>query len=162
MLADDISPSKKVLAQWRMRQQHRCRSKFPKNQFPKNQCAKPGKCFRMNVVFCGRVAQLGEHLLCKQGVAGSNPVTSTNLIRTVTITYAAISVSFLIIFLGLIGLIDTGTTNPTPAFSAASRRNVRFSRILLYRSLMRSLIELSSLLPPHASQNLLSPFGQDV
>jgi hypothetical protein len=25
----------------------------------------------------GRVAQLGEHLLCKQGVAGSNPVTST-------------------------------------------------------------------------------------
>src|SRR6202035_3183996 len=27
----------------------------------------------------GRVAQLGEHLLCKQGVAGSNPVTSTNL-----------------------------------------------------------------------------------
>jgi hypothetical protein len=27
---------------------------------------------------CGRVAQLGEHLLCKQGVAGSNPVTSTN------------------------------------------------------------------------------------
>ena len=31
-------------------------------------------------VLCGgRVAQLGEHLLCKQGVAGSNPVTSTNL-----------------------------------------------------------------------------------
>ena len=26
----------------------------------------------------GRVAQLGEHLLCKQGVAGSNPATSTN------------------------------------------------------------------------------------
>jgi hypothetical protein len=26
---------------------------------------------------CGRVAQLGEHLLCKQGVAGSIPVTST-------------------------------------------------------------------------------------
>jgi hypothetical protein len=26
----------------------------------------------------GRVAQLGEHLLCKQGVTGSNPVTSTN------------------------------------------------------------------------------------
>ena len=25
----------------------------------------------------GRVAQLGEHLLCKQGVAGSSPVTST-------------------------------------------------------------------------------------
>ena len=27
----------------------------------------------------GRVAQLGEHLLCKQGVAGSIPATSTNL-----------------------------------------------------------------------------------
>ena len=27
----------------------------------------------------GRVAQLGEHLLCKQGAAGSNPVTSTKL-----------------------------------------------------------------------------------
>jgi hypothetical protein len=25
----------------------------------------------------GRVAQLGEHLLCKQGVTGSIPVTST-------------------------------------------------------------------------------------
>ena len=25
----------------------------------------------------GRVAQLGEHLLCKQGVAGSSPATST-------------------------------------------------------------------------------------
>jgi hypothetical protein len=28
----------------------------------------------------GRVAQLGEHLLCKQGVAGSIPVTSTNFL----------------------------------------------------------------------------------
>src|ERR1700752_912677 len=28
---------------------------------------------------CGRVAQLGEHLLCKQGVTGSIPVTSTNI-----------------------------------------------------------------------------------
>jgi hypothetical protein len=28
---------------------------------------------------CGRVAQLGEHLLCKQGVRGSNPLTSTSL-----------------------------------------------------------------------------------
>src|SRR5579863_5895896 len=27
---------------------------------------------------CGRVAQLGEHLLCKQGVRGSSPLTSTN------------------------------------------------------------------------------------
>ena len=37
------------------------------------------KCFKIiNSSRCGRVAQLGEHLLCKQGVAGSNPVTSTN------------------------------------------------------------------------------------
>ena len=28
----------------------------------------------------GRVAQLGEHLLCKQGVTGSIPVTSTNIL----------------------------------------------------------------------------------
>ena len=28
----------------------------------------------------GRVAQLGEHLLCKQGVTGSIPVTSTKAI----------------------------------------------------------------------------------
>ena len=28
----------------------------------------------------GRVAQLGEHLLCKQGVTGSIPVTSTNVL----------------------------------------------------------------------------------
>jgi hypothetical protein len=36
------------------------------------------KCFKIiNSSRCGRVAQLGEHLLCKQGVAGSNPVTST-------------------------------------------------------------------------------------
>ncbi len=35
-------------------------------------------CFRINNSgHGGRVAQLGEHLLCKQGVAGSNPVTST-------------------------------------------------------------------------------------
>ena len=27
----------------------------------------------------GGVAQLGEHLLCKQGVIGSNPFASTNL-----------------------------------------------------------------------------------
>jgi hypothetical protein len=26
---------------------------------------------------CGRVAQLGEHVLCKHGVVGSNPITST-------------------------------------------------------------------------------------
>jgi hypothetical protein len=32
--------------------------------------------------FCGRVAQLGEHLLCKQGVGGSNPLTSTRFAMT--------------------------------------------------------------------------------
>src|SRR5579862_5725489 len=38
------------------------------------------RCFRMDKVpIGGRVAQLGEHLLCKQGVAGSNPVTSTKI-----------------------------------------------------------------------------------
>ena len=35
------------------------------------------KCFRMKWLRNGRVAQLGEHLLCKQGVAGSIPATST-------------------------------------------------------------------------------------
>jgi hypothetical protein len=30
-------------------------------------------------VFAGVVAQLEEHLLCKQGVTGSSPVGSTNL-----------------------------------------------------------------------------------
>jgi hypothetical protein len=34
-------------------------------------------CRRIKEPFCGRVAQLGEHLLCKQGVAGSIPATST-------------------------------------------------------------------------------------
>ena len=39
------------------------------------------KCFKINASsHCGRVAQLGEHLLCKQGVAGSIPVTSTNFL----------------------------------------------------------------------------------
>ncbi len=39
-----------------------------------------GRCFRIDGTgHGGRVAQLGEHLLCKQGVAGSNPVTSTKL-----------------------------------------------------------------------------------
>ena len=31
----------------------------------------------------GAVAQLGEHLLCKQGVTGSIPVSSTNFERSV-------------------------------------------------------------------------------
>ncbi len=28
---------------------------------------------------CGGIAQLEEHLLCKQGVSGSNPLTSTRI-----------------------------------------------------------------------------------
>jgi hypothetical protein len=39
------------------------------------------KCFNINrSSHCGRVAQLGEHLLCKQGVAGSIPATSTKFL----------------------------------------------------------------------------------
>ena len=38
------------------------------------------KCFRMNGTDCGRVAQLGERVLCKHEVAGSIPVTSTKLL----------------------------------------------------------------------------------
>ena len=30
----------------------------------------------------GAIAQLGEHLLCKQGVVGSIPISSTNRYRT--------------------------------------------------------------------------------
>src|SRR5690349_15464942 len=33
-----------------------------------------------DVPLTGGIAQLGEHLLCKQGVRGSNPLTSTRLI----------------------------------------------------------------------------------
>ena len=37
---------------------------------------------RSSACFHGRLAQLGEHLLCKQGVTGSSPVLSTmNLVR---------------------------------------------------------------------------------
>jgi hypothetical protein len=40
------------------------------------------KCSKINgSSCCGRVAQLGEHLLCKQGVTGSIPVTSTNFLK---------------------------------------------------------------------------------
>ena len=39
-----------------------------------------GKCLKIaGRPRSGRVAQLGEHLLCKQGVAGSIPATSTNI-----------------------------------------------------------------------------------
>jgi hypothetical protein len=37
-------------------------------------------------LICGRVAQLGEHLLCKQGVGSSNLLTSTNHLLRVTAT----------------------------------------------------------------------------
>jgi hypothetical protein len=36
----------------------------------------------------GGVAQLGEHLLCKQGVGGSNPLASTILRRSAKRSYA--------------------------------------------------------------------------
>ncbi len=43
------------------------------------------KCFRMKWLRNGRVAQLGEHLLCKQGVAGSIPATSTIYLPAISI-----------------------------------------------------------------------------
>ena len=44
-----------------------------------SELANSSKCLKIkHSSYDGRVAQLGEHLLCKQGVAGSNPVTSTN------------------------------------------------------------------------------------
>src|SRR5215813_9962328 len=53
---------------------HSKRAKRGFSEF-RNRC----KCFRIKrSPICGRVAQLGEHLLCKQGVRGSNPLTSTN------------------------------------------------------------------------------------
>ena len=36
----------------------------------------------MHYEFCGELAQLGEHLPCTQGVAGSNPVFSTIVFGT--------------------------------------------------------------------------------
>jgi hypothetical protein len=64
----------------------------------------------------GRVAQLGEHLLCKQGVAGSNPVTSTNLILALTVVYAAFSVAVFVRDFGTIGtteaVVAAGSANP--------------------------------------------------
>ena len=35
-------------------------------------------CFLTSAFRTGAVAQLGEHLLCKQGVVGSIPISSTN------------------------------------------------------------------------------------
>jgi hypothetical protein len=38
----------------------------------------PGTWFLVSDPCNGGVAQLGEHLLCKQGVVGSSPITSTD------------------------------------------------------------------------------------
>ena len=71
---------------------------------------------RMEVLQDGRVAQLGEHLLCKQGVTGSIPVTSTNLIPALSSTYAATSTDFCFQFFGTIGTTAavglSGKSNP--------------------------------------------------
>jgi hypothetical protein len=49
---------------------------------------KARKRVKMNYRFrCGRVAQLGEHLLCKQGVTGSIPVTSTNFFHYIKVEF---------------------------------------------------------------------------
>src|SRR5215469_5620858 len=58
---------------------------------------------KMEGVSGGRVAQLGEHLLCKQGVRGSNPLTSTNLIPALSIIYATFSAAPLWCIFGTIG-----------------------------------------------------------
>src|SRR2546425_2167527 len=78
---------------------------------------KPLKCYNeQRVRSFGRVAQLGEHLLCKQGVAGSIPVTSTNLIPALSIIYAAISTALFWCNFGTFGTTDTllkaGGANP--------------------------------------------------
>jgi hypothetical protein len=55
-------------------------------------------------------------LLCKQGVAGSNPVTSTTLILALTIVYAAFSVAVFVLDFGTIGTTEAvfvvGSANP--------------------------------------------------
>ena len=43
------------------------------------------KVFRMREHSYGGIAQLVEHLPCKQGVSGSNPLTSTITARLITI-----------------------------------------------------------------------------
>ena len=66
----------------------------------------------------GRVAQLGEHLLCKQGVRGSNPLTSTNLIPALITSYATFSAALFWCNFGTFGTIDRfgvcGRSNPYP------------------------------------------------
>ena len=59
---------------------------------PRPQAARGGRCAEcassyemVAVVFeppAGDVAQLGEHLLCKQGVSGSSPLISTSTLST--------------------------------------------------------------------------------
>jgi hypothetical protein len=39
----------------------------------------------------GGVAQLGEHLLCKQGVTGSIPVVSTTVVSTTVVSTTVVS-----------------------------------------------------------------------
>jgi hypothetical protein len=81
-------------------------------------------CFRIDSSsHGGRVAQLGEHLLCKQGVAGSNPVTSTTLIRTEACGYAVTSISSFDCFSGSLGIISGGTSERVPNFSVSLHQN---------------------------------------
>jgi hypothetical protein len=56
------------------------------------------------------------NLLCKQGVAGSNPVASTNLILALTIVYAAFLLAAFVHGFGTIGTTEgmfaAGSENP--------------------------------------------------
>lgn len=45
----------------------------------------PGSAWRCNLN--GAVAQLGEHLLCKQGVSGSIPLSSTKVLVLMRVEY---------------------------------------------------------------------------
>jgi hypothetical protein len=63
-----------------------------KSAYPKSRRSFPQEIHYNHVVACGRVAQLGEHLLCKQGVTGSIPVTSTKyLLQNQFVTNLAIA-----------------------------------------------------------------------
>ena len=44
----------------------------------------PEKEEKTTTIYYGGVAQLGEHLPCKQGVMGSNPIISTNQVTKIT------------------------------------------------------------------------------
>jgi hypothetical protein len=50
----------------------------------------PGGLSAQVFVMVGAVAQLGEHLLCKQGVSGSIPLSSTN---TILVSRRAVMIS---------------------------------------------------------------------